>query len=207
MKTLKGKWYFEVFFCNFFSYLHHCYYQLKTRKEKNMINRVILTGRPTKKPVLRHTSSGISVTQCNLAVDRQYTNSNGERGADFISLVLWRKNAENFEKFVDKGQLIGIDGRLQSRSYENKDGQKVYVTEVVVDHFSFLESKQNSKNHSSDQSSNSQTNDSYNTSNNNSATSGEKQNNTNSTGNSSKTVDDPFNGTGSIDISDDDLPF
>ena len=106
-----------------------------------MINRVILTGRPTKKPVLRHTSSGISVTQCNLAVDRQYTNSNGERGADFISLVLWRKNAENFEKFVDKGQLIGIDGRLQSRSYENKDGQKVYVTEVVVDHFSFLESK------------------------------------------------------------------
>lgn len=106
-----------------------------------MINRTVLTGRLTRDPELKSTSSGISVTQFTLAVNRQYTNQDGSRSADFISCVAWRKTAENINKFFKKGSLIGIDGRLQSRSYDDKNGYKVYVTEVVVDNFSFLTSK------------------------------------------------------------------
>lgn len=98
-----------------------------------MINRTVLTGRLTRDPELKSTSSGISVTQFTLAVNRQYTNQDGNRSADFISCVAWRKNAETINKFFKKGSLIGIDGRLQSRSYDDKNGYKVYVTEVVVD--------------------------------------------------------------------------
>ena len=106
-----------------------------------MINRTVLTGRLTRDPELKSTSSGISVTQFTLAVNRQYTNQDGSRSADFISCVAWRKTAETINKFFKKGSLIGIDGRLQSRSYDDKNGYKVYVTEVVVDNFSFLTSK------------------------------------------------------------------
>lgn len=177
-----------------------------------MINRVILTGRPTKKPILRHTSSGIAVAQCTLAVDRQYANSQGARQADFISLVLWRKSAENFVKYVDKGQLIGIDGRLQTRTYDNKDGQKVYATEVVVDQFAFLGSNRNdsssggnNQNTGSD-SNNNQTTASTPTKQNNPANN--QTTNTNaSNSNNTSASSDPFSGTDSIDISDDDLPF
>ena len=106
-----------------------------------MINRTVLTGRLTRDPELKSTSSGISVTQFTLAVNRQYTNQDGSRSTDFISCVAWRKTAETINKFFKKGSLIGIDGRLQSRSYDDKNGYKVYVTEVVVDNFSFLTSK------------------------------------------------------------------
>ena len=106
-----------------------------------MINRVVLVGRLTRDPELRTTGSGISVATFTLAVDRQFTNAQGERGADFISCVIWRKAAENFCNFTSKGSLVGIDGRIQTRSYDNKDGQRVYVTEVVVDNFSLLESR------------------------------------------------------------------
>lgn len=106
-----------------------------------MINRVVLVGRLTRDPDLRTTGSGISVVSFTLAVDRQWVNSQGERDTDFINCVVWRKAAENFANFTSKGSLVGIDGRLQTRSYENKDGQRVYVTEVVVDNFSFLESR------------------------------------------------------------------
>lgn len=85
-----------------------------------MINRTVLTGRLTRDPELKSTSSGISVTQFTLAVNRQYTNQDGNRSADFISCVAWRKTAENINKFFKKGSLIGIDGRLQSRSYDDK---------------------------------------------------------------------------------------
>lgn len=104
-----------------------------------MINRVILTGRLTKDPELKYTSSGAAVGSFNLAVNRQFTNANGDRKADFINCVIWRKSAENFANFTHKGSLVGIDGRLQTRNYENKQGQRVYVTEVVVDNFSLLE--------------------------------------------------------------------
>lgn len=106
-----------------------------------MINRVVLTGRLTRDVELKHTKSGVAVGQFSLAVDRSFTNQQGQREADFINGVIWRKSAENFANFFHKGSLVGIDGRLQSRTYENQQGQKVYVTEVVVDNFSFLEPK------------------------------------------------------------------
>lgn len=106
-----------------------------------MINRVILIGRLTKDPELKYTSSGAAVGTFNLAVNRQFTNANGDREADFINCVIWRKSAENFANFTHKGSLVGIDGRLQTRNYENQQGQRVYVTEVVVDNFSLLESR------------------------------------------------------------------
>lgn len=109
-----------------------------------MINRVILTGRLTADPEVKYTQSGTANCSFNLAVNRQFTNKDGKREADFIRCVIWRKSAENFQKFTHKGSLVGIDGRIQTRSYDNNQGQRVYVTEVVVDSFSLLESKNNS---------------------------------------------------------------
>lgn len=106
-----------------------------------MINNVVLVGRLTRDPELRTTGSGISVATFTLAVDRQFTNASGQREADFISCVIWRKAAENFCNFTSKGSLVGIQGRIQTRNYDNKDGQRVYVTEVHVDNFSLLESR------------------------------------------------------------------
>lgn len=106
-----------------------------------MINRVVLTGRLTKDPQFRSTQNGISVTTFTLAVDRPFTNANGERQADFINCVTFRKQAENVNNYVSKGSLVGVDGRLQSRSYDNKQGQRVFVTEVVCDNVQFLDTK------------------------------------------------------------------
>lgn len=106
-----------------------------------MINRVVLTGRLTRNPELKTTQSGLAVATFNLAVNRQYAGADGQRTADFISCVIWRKSAENFCNFTSKGSLVGIDGQIQTRTYDNKDGQRVYVTEVVVDNFALLESK------------------------------------------------------------------
>ena len=158
-----------------------------------MINRAVLTGRLTKDTELRTTQSGLSVAAFNLAVDRQYTNAKGERDTDFISCVIWRKAAENFCKFTSKGSLVGIDGRIQARNYDDKDGKKVYVTEVVVDNFALLESKKDRQNNN---------NGSY--ANNNKGTYSKGNDGANYDNNSQ----DPFNGSGdTIDISDDDLPF
>lgn len=106
-----------------------------------MINRVILVGRITKDVDLRYTGTGKAVASFTLAVNRQFTNQNGEREADFINCVLWNKPAETLANFTRKGSLIGVEGKMQSRSYENKEGQKVFITEVVVESFSLLESK------------------------------------------------------------------
>ena len=106
-----------------------------------MINRTVLTGRLTKDTELKYTQSGQAVASFTLAVNRQFTNAQGEREADFIQCVIWRKAAENFQKYTHKGALVGIDGRIQTRSYDNQQGNRVYVTEVVVDNFSLLESK------------------------------------------------------------------
>lgn len=106
-----------------------------------MINRVVLTGRLTKDSQVRYTQSGAAVASFNLAVNRPFTNAQGEREADFIQCVIWRKAAENFNNFTHKGSLVGIDGRIQTRNYENNQGRRVYVTEVVVDNFSLLESR------------------------------------------------------------------
>ena len=152
-----------------------------------MINRVVLTGRLTRNPELKTTQNGLSVASFTIAVNRQFTDSQGKREADFINCVIWRKSAENFCKFTTKGSLVGIDGRIQTRSYDNKDGQRVYITEVVVDSFSLLESKNESQTNNAGSNNNGYSNNS------NSNTAAEP---------------DPFAGSGdSISISDDDLPF
>lgn len=105
-----------------------------------MINNVVLVGRLTRDPELRYTPQNQAVGTFGLAVNRQFKNANGERETDFINCVIWRQQAENLAKFAKKGSLIGITGRIQTRNYENQQGQKVYVTEVVADTFQMLES-------------------------------------------------------------------
>lgn len=108
-----------------------------------MINRAVLTGRLTRDPELRYTTSGTAVVSFTLAVDRQFRNQNGDRDTDFVNCVIWRKSAENFSNFTHKGSLVGVEGRIQTRNYENQQGNRVYVTEVVVDNFALLEPRQN----------------------------------------------------------------
>ena len=106
-----------------------------------LINRVILVGRLTKDPELRYTPSGVAVATFTLAVNRPFANQQGEREADFVNCVVWRKQAENVANFLKKGSLAGVDGRIQTRNYEGQDGKRVYVTEVVAESVQFLEPK------------------------------------------------------------------
>jgi single-strand DNA-binding protein len=106
-----------------------------------MLNRVVLVGRLTKDPDLRITPNGVPVATFTLAVNRPFNNQAGEKETDFINCVVWRKTAENAANFLKKGSLAGVDGRIQTRSYEGQDGKKVYVTEVVADSVQFLDSK------------------------------------------------------------------
>ena len=106
-----------------------------------MINRVVLVGRLTKDPEFRTTQSGVDVATFTLAVNRTFTNAQGEREADFINIVVFRKQAHNVNNYLSKGKLAGVDGRIQSRSYENQEGRRIFVTEVVADSVQFLEPK------------------------------------------------------------------
>ena len=106
-----------------------------------MLNSVALTGRLTRDVDLRYTQSGTAVGSFTLAVDRQFRSANGERETDFINCVIWRKSAENFANFTKKGSMVGVEGHIQTRTYDNAQGQKVYVTEVVVENFALLESR------------------------------------------------------------------
>lgn len=105
------------------------------------MNKVVLIGRLTRDPEIRYTSNNIAATNFTLAVNRNYQNQNGVREADFINIVMWRKQAETAKKYLSKGSLIAIEGRIQTRNYDGADGKKVYVTEVLADSFEFLESK------------------------------------------------------------------
>lgn len=105
-----------------------------------MINRVVLTGRLTKNAELKQTAGNNAVATFNLAVDRAYKNQNGDRDTDFVNCVIWRKPAENLAKYTHKGSLIGVDGRLQTSTYENQRGERVYQTQVIVDNFTLLSS-------------------------------------------------------------------
>ena len=105
------------------------------------LNRVVLVGRLTRDPELRYTGSGVAVANGNIACNRPFKNQNGENEADFINFVVWKKAAESLANYMKKGSQIGIDGRIQTRSYEGKDGNMVYVTEVVAESIQFLESK------------------------------------------------------------------
>ncbi|MFC0690520.1 single-stranded DNA-binding protein [Enterococcus faecalis] len=149
-----------------------------------MMNNVTLIGRATKDPDLRYTASGAAVATFTLAVNRNYKNQNSDREADYIQCVIWRKPAETLANYVKKGTLLGISGRLQTRNYENQQGQRVYVTEVIVESFYLLESRSQSESREQ-KTTTSQTPPMDNTMGNN---------------------DDPFDGN-PIDISDDDLPF
>ena len=163
-----------------------------------MINSTTLVGRLTKDPELRTTPSGVEVGNFTLAVNRTFTNQNGEREADFINCIVFRKQAVNVNQYLSKGKLAGIVGRLQTRSYENKEGQKVYVTEVVCDNVQFLEPKD-----SQNDSNSYQNGTNYQKSNNYS------QNNQNVQKGQNKTKYDQQNNpfTNGSQLNDDDLPF
>lgn len=106
-----------------------------------MLNSVCLVGRLVRDPELRYTPSNQAVATFSLAINRNFKSQNGEREADFINCVIWRQQAENLANWAKKGALIGITGRIQTRSYENQQGQRVYVTEVVAEQFQLLESR------------------------------------------------------------------
>ena len=106
-----------------------------------MINNVTLVGRLTRDIDLKYTSNGLAVAQFTLAVGRDFANQNGERETDFINCVMWRKSAETLANYAGKGSLIGVVGRIQTKSYDNQQGQRVYVTEVVAERFNFLDKK------------------------------------------------------------------
>jgi single-strand DNA-binding protein len=142
-----------------------------------MMNRVVLVGRLTKDPDLRYTPNGVPVATFTLAVNRPFSNQQGERESDFINCVVWRKPAENVANFLKKGSLAGVDGRLQTRNYEGQDGKRVYVTEVQAESVQFLDTK------------------------------GEKKQDKPAQQPTTRISEDPFQGNGQIDISDDDLPF
>lgn len=105
------------------------------------MNKIILTGRLTRDPELRYTTSNVAVTQFSLAVNRDFKNQEGEYEADFINCVAYRNLAETITKYVKKGDKLGVDGRLQIRNYDNSEGNKVYVSEVIVNGIEFLEAK------------------------------------------------------------------
>ncbi|AIY06968.1 single-strand binding protein [Planococcus sp. PAMC 21323] len=159
-----------------------------------MINRVVLVGRLTKDPDLRYTPSGAAVARFTLAVNRTFSNAQGEREADFINCTVWRKQAENTANFLKKGSLAGVEGRIQTGSYEGQDGKRVYTTEVVADSVQFLEPK--NANANTDRSQGQQPSYQQNQS-----PSPSQQNHT-------RVDEDPFSsGSGPIEVSDDDLPF
>lgn len=114
-----------------------------------MINNVTLIGRLTRDPKLQYTKSNIATAQFNIACNRNFKNSNGEYDADFINCVMWRDQAERFCEWTRKGMLVGITGRIQTRSYEGNDGKRVYVTEVVAENFQVLEKRDNTANQNS----------------------------------------------------------
>ncbi|MBQ7137253.1 MAG: single-stranded DNA-binding protein [Bacilli bacterium] len=105
------------------------------------MNKVFLIGRLTRDPELRYTSSNLPVATFSLAVNRNFTNQSGEREADFINIVVWRKQAENIKNYLTQGSQVAIDGRIQTRTYDGEDGKKRYITEVVADNVQFLDSK------------------------------------------------------------------
>ena len=105
------------------------------------MNKVVLVGRLTAKPELRYTPQNTAFTRFTVAVNRNFTNAEGKRDADFINVVAWRKQAETISKYFDKGNLIALEGRLQTGSYDDKDGNKKYTVDVALDNFEFVESK------------------------------------------------------------------
>lgn len=170
-----------------------------------MINRVVLVGRLTKDPELRYTPNGVAVARFTLAVNRTFSSQSGEREADFINCVVWRKQAENTANFLKKGSLAGVEGRIQTGSYEGQDGKRVYTTEVVADSVQFLEPRNASGGGDRGQQAAPYGNAPQSNYNNNSNQYGSNQ--PSNQQNYTRTDDDPFASSGPIEVSDDDLPF
>lgn len=160
------------------------------------MNSVNLVGRIVKDADLKYTQTGNAVATFTLAVNRTFTNAQGEKEADFINCVVWRKSAENVANYTQKGSLVGVTGRIQTRSYDNDAGTRIYVTEVVAENVQFLDSKKDGEQR--------QSNNQRQASGNNWANGG--GGNTQTKQNSFNRQNDPFAGS-SIDISDDMLPF
>ncbi|MFA9459094.1 single-stranded DNA-binding protein [Halalkalibacter sp. AB-rgal2] len=114
-----------------------------------MLNRVVLVGRLTRDPELRYTPTGVAVANFTLAVNRTFSNRQGEREADFIHCVAWKKSAENVANYLKKGHLAGVDGRIQTQSYENNEGRRVFITEVVAESVQFMETRRSEGSQSS----------------------------------------------------------
>ena len=146
-----------------------------------MINNVTLIGRLTKDVELKYTPANQAVAQFTLAVNRTFKNANGERETDFINCVIWRQAAENFANFAKKGALIGIIGRIQTRNYENQQGQRVYITEVIAENFQMLESRNQQQ--------------------------GQQQAQPQQATQQQVKQPDPFSGGAPMDLNDDSLPF
>jgi single-strand DNA-binding protein len=152
-----------------------------------VLNRVVLIGRLTKDPELRYTPAGVAVATFTLAVDRPFSNQQGNREADFLNIVTWRQLAETCANYLRKGRLTAVEGRIQVRHYDNNEGKRVYMTEIIADNVRFLESSGGGGGNREEGSSQS----------------GQNRGNDQSRGNQ-----DPFSDDGKpIDISDDDLPF
>ncbi|MFW7187934.1 single-stranded DNA-binding protein [Lysinibacillus sp. BNK-21] len=175
-----------------------------------MINRVVLVGRLTKDPELRYTPNGIASCRFTVAINRTFANQNGERDADFINCQAWRKAAENLANYQRKGALIGLEGRIQTHSYEDQNGQRVYTTTVVADSIQFLESRNQASGQQQPQYGNNQP----------TYTGGQPQQQFGGQGayqqnqppmyqsSYTRLDEDPFaNSRGPIEVSDDDLPF
>lgn len=157
-----------------------------------MLNRVILIGRLTKDPELRYTPSGVAITTFTIAVDRPFSGQQEKREADFIPVVTWRQLAETCANYLRKGRLTAVEGRIQVRNYDNNEGRRVYVTEIVADNVRFLESSNSGGREEMAGGS---------------AVAGGAGNRNNGSG-GQRDNHDPFADDGKpIDISDDDLPF
>jgi single-strand DNA-binding protein len=174
-----------------------------------MLNKVVLIGRLTKDPEIRNTTSGIPVGTFTLAVNRNYTAANGEREADFLNCVCYRKLAENVGRYVHKGSLVSVDGRIQTRTYDAQDGTKRYVTEIICDNVVFLDTRQQGESNYNQNSNNNnyyqpQQQPAYNQQNRNNNPMNNQYASSNN--NYSQPQDDFFDNK-NIDISEDDLPF
>ncbi|PKR77421.1 single-stranded DNA-binding protein [Halalkalibacillus sediminis] len=164
-----------------------------------MLNRVVLVGRLTKDPDLRYTPNGVAVANFTIAVNRPFSNQQGNREADFINCVIWRRPAENLANYMGKGSMVGVDGRIQTRNFEGQDGKRVFMTEVVADSVQFLESKGSPQGGQGSASGNA-------------SNQAQPQNQNDNRGGYQQgqpaKEDNPFSESGEpVDLSDDDLPF
>ena len=153
------------------------------------MNRVMLVGRLTTKPELRYTGSNLPYSRFSVAVNRTFSNAQGQRETDFINIVVWRKQAENIKNYLTQGSQVAVDGRIQTRTYDGEDGKKRYITEVIADNVQFLDTKSSRENASA-------------------STSDVTPSDFSDSMPTTSVKNDPFSDFGSsIEINDDELPF